>query len=355
MNESLAQPIEWEKGQNDLEYFGGLSYEELFEVLKDEEVASYYASVVTYQQESRVYRPNPESPTGDGFEVRPETKIIFTVGDGVNSNMRLAKDLTGRCVRTKKSDGRKTEVEAFRALQMANYKAAECDEVRATISFYLDGENNITADMAFAEISDVFYNLFHLETTDPENIKEYREWEKTLLQTLGITRVQMIQLMAAKYHFRLFRNEGRNGFEEEDRLIKDVLNEIYGDMEEVYLRERASNFLTLADILFEKVLKKRLTKLQTEFRRSEADEVEAEVNIKLPMPRKLAKKIEKFLRGQRVDKAIKRVIRGESGDIVFEITDEEMFDMTRMAATISLILTRVEEYQPENEDKQETK
>ncbi len=351
MQETESQPIIWEKGKNDLEYFASLAFDELSKVLENEEVAIYYATQVTYRQESRVYRPNPDSPTGDGFAVRPETKLIFTIGDGVNSNMRLAKDFTGAGVRTKKSDGRAAEAEAMEKLQLANYKPAEEDEVRATVGFYLDGENNVTADMAFAEISDIFYNPFHLETTDAENALEYQKWENLLLRVLGINKTQIIKIIAAKYHFRLFKNHGKNGFEEEDKNIKQVIDEIYPGLEEIFLKERASNFMTIADIMFKRVFRKRLKDLHNEYRQEEIEKEDASILPTLPLSRELKLKIGQLLRGHKVDHHLKSIIRGETHDPIFKLSKEETHEMARMASTIALILNNAELYQT-NQGKQ---
>lgn len=251
-----VKPIIWEKGQNDFVYFNSLSTDQLLKFLsKNSEFAFYYITQVLYATESKVYR--------QGLGVRPETKVMFLIGDGsVHRNMRDVRDFAGKYIRTKETDGRQIEEEARKKLLGLFYKSPEADELRAEASFYLNGEHSVGSSIVFSEIADIFYNLFHLEIVDVSNQKQYKSWNQALQKILGLNTGQIIQLVAAKYHHRMFKNGGANGFNMEDNKIADLLRIFYKDLEEIDIKLRVSNFLRMTDILFDRILVDRLKSLR---------------------------------------------------------------------------------------------
>ncbi|OGJ37426.1 MAG: hypothetical protein A2383_02410 [Candidatus Pacebacteria bacterium RIFOXYB1_FULL_39_46] len=325
MNKEQKKQIKWEKNVNDLEYFQSLSFNELLTLLDDPDVAMHYAGNVLYEAESVIYRPDPNSPKEKpkGLPVRPETKIMFLIGTRIIRDMKLVKDFAGQLIRTK--DGTTSQTPKEKLLESL-YKAPEADEVRTVISFYLDGKYGIDLPIVFSEIADIFYNLFHLEITDPENRDQYQKWNQALRKMLGLELTQIIKIIAAKYHYRMFKNGGTNSPKEND-FIKSLLGSFYPNANEAHLKQRVSNFLRMADLLFDKVLVDRLKKLCPCYQKSETEKTQIK-----GAPKKIWNKIKQTMLGESLTEDI------------FQLKDDEIDALSSMISTVLSLLTKAEQY-----------
>lgn len=73
---------------------------------------------------------------------------------------------------------------------------------------------------ALSEISDVIFNLLHLQILDPElNVKLYI---KNITERLGYTEEQMLELVYTKYHHRY--TKGKNVSRENELISKRILS-----------------------------------------------------------------------------------------------------------------------------------
>lgn len=246
MPELLYPPLEWEKGQNDLEFFGRMRVDQLLIWLDENpEEAIYYAREVLYAQECAKYR--------DGEGVPPESKIIFIIGGLYFADLSCTVDFAGNRVRTK--------------AQEDYWKAPELHELVGVASVYMEGKNpDITEAVVFSEIVDLFYNIFHLQITDSEKADWYGEWIDHLAKALEIDLFPIIKMLAAKYHTRMFQNGGKNDFYLENAFIDDIRITAYQDREDVNYNHIFTKILRLCDLLNNIALENRLKVLKKEYK-----------------------------------------------------------------------------------------
>lgn len=254
MTEQLSLPIEWKKGQNDLEFFSQMSIGELLVWLdKNPEEATYYAREVLYQQECEKYR--------GGAGVRPETKIIFTIGGLQFSDLGCTTDFAGNRVRTK--------------AQEDHWKAPELHELVGVASVYMEGKNpDVTEAVVFSEVVDLFYNLLHLQITDPEKSAWYSEWVNHLAKALELDLFSIIKMLVSKYHTRMFKNGGKNNFNLENELIESFIAEAYQGREDINYNKIFTKVLRLGDLLNNIALENRLKVLKKEYRETQEQNTE---------------------------------------------------------------------------------
>jgi|GEM_PF-2731935 hypothetical protein len=248
MQEQNPQPIEWEKGKNDLEFFGQLDTPTLLEFLREnQDQALYYVREVLYIQECKKYR--------NGAGVRPETKILFTIGGLEIANLACVNDFAGNRVRTKS--------------QEQYWKAPELHELVGLVSIYIEQADDFGLGLSeaeiFAEIADIFYNLFHLQLTDPEEAERWEFWIESLREAIGLDLFPIIEMLAAKYHTRMFMNDGKNNFNLEDELILEILTREFGNIE-VDFKEMFTDVLDLGSVLNRREFNSRLRELKKQYR-----------------------------------------------------------------------------------------
>lgn len=183
----------------------------------------------------------------NGKSVPPEVKIMFTVGNGEDDDLGTMKDFSGEKIRNKDDGGL--------------YKQPEIDEVLGVISRFIDNKGDTEVEV-LSEIADIFYNLIHLTETDSDAKPTYIKGFKKLIDIIGYTSQQANLLAIAKYHYRMFKNGGKNGFKIENSFIEQLLNE--GKIPKITTIQ-ASNFAKKLKVFGKKVLLARLSTLEVEF------------------------------------------------------------------------------------------
>lgn len=75
-----------------------------------------------------------------------------------------------------------------------------------------------------SEIVDLFYNLVQLQAIDYRNSEVYGNWIREICNILGWKFEEALALTIAKYHYRNYKQNGKNDFNSEYKLIGNVLN-----------------------------------------------------------------------------------------------------------------------------------
>lgn len=132
-----------------------------------------------------------------------EHKILFLIGGAEN-------DVAS--VRTSRN-------QLVYFIQPGHPKAPEIAEATAAISFHFEGSANTAR--VISEVSDIFYNLWHLTQLDPR-YGEYEHCIDELSGVLGFSRRDALLVTAAKYNYRLV-SPGVKNHEAEDKIIADLM------------------------------------------------------------------------------------------------------------------------------------
>lgn len=185
-----------------------------------------------------------------GEPVRPETKILFLSGDGETNDLRVIPDFTGNKARTKPAE---------------YYKPPERAEVLGIIAEYTEGKIDDT-EKVISEMADVFYNLIQLTETDSEFKDTYIKWINFLARSIEFSNEQINAIIIAKYHHRMFKNDGKNDFDRENLLIAQMTEK--GQIPKL-TKKNASDFATLVNTICNRILISRLEMLKTNYDVSE--------------------------------------------------------------------------------------
>lgn len=119
------------------------------------------------------------------------------------------------------------ENEPVRTKKDTHYKTAEIAEIIGAHADFLDGRDQ-RIEVLMAEVVDGVYNLTQLLTLDPviENQELYQEFIDKIAEIYQVPVSSMLALVTTKYHFRMYSSKnGKNRYDEEDTLIKEVLSE----------------------------------------------------------------------------------------------------------------------------------
>ncbi|HCR81577.1 MAG: hypothetical protein UX28_C0003G0131 [Candidatus Pacebacteria bacterium GW2011_GWA1_46_10] len=223
------------------EHLSSLSPREIVQLIDTEEKVIFVINELLLAKEDETYR--------GGQPVRKETKIYFMIGDNVTNDLRRTRNLDQTPVRTKPAP---------------YFKVPEVFEVMPEISGYLEGKENHTLPTLYSEVSDIFYNLFHLQKTDPDAAVIYEKLIRSLAKMMGLSLIQIGQIAIIKYKIRMYDNQGKNQFGTEDKAIESVF-----DLIPTATHEQISNLGEGINALWNRMLLPRLAQLRGELEMEE--------------------------------------------------------------------------------------
>lgn len=184
---------------------------DLFHLCGDnQEFQNFLIQNIFSEKETELYRDDtvraiPEPDSSD--------KLMSMVGSVDGGNILTGElNTKGDPVRTKKDKHPKT---------------AERAEIIGAHADFLDGRDD-SIDVLMAEVADGVYNLTQLLILDPnpENQERYQQFIDQIAAIYNVSVADMLALVTIKYHFRMYSSKnGKNKYDEEDKLIKVALKE----------------------------------------------------------------------------------------------------------------------------------